>query len=46
MTQDYYTTKQLKEHIGGGTGRPHGPRPLHFYFWEGLARHFQISNFA
>jgi len=26
--------------IGGGTVGPHGSRPPHFYFWEGLASHF------
>jgi len=26
--------------IGGGTGGPHGPRPLHFYFWGVWPLHF------
>jgi len=25
---------------GGGTGGPHGPRPLYFYFWGGWSPHF------
>jgi len=38
--------KDFNQTIGGGTGGPHVPRSLNFYFLGCLAPHFKISIFA